>query len=513
MDESHLPEDINRWPRDPFGLLGIPYGTDRRELRRAYARLIRVYKPEQHPEKFRRIRDAYELCQFHLRVYGSPAKESQGSEAPAKADPPDVQKDPQPIADSGQADTGGAASQSVGPAAGETEPSASCGPQPAKAALPARETAKRIEDQIECLWETARSGEAGRAYEGLLNLRAQGGSHEDLYLRLFWLATLWPECDPRGEARGWLVEGLQRCGVRGRILEAYMQEFEADPREAVSERFTEILRRPLPLSLRMELAARRWRQAGRLSRWDVVAADLEALRPEVRNEVPDTWGMLLLDAVEALVWQDEPAAVALLQTCRREAEQVGEGVPSLYESFARCDFLFELAADWRKMRTNSKLHSQQREQLRSLVHDSWRRPLSAVRRPLFEFFHRLIVTLPSGLELLDRLAAQSPRVLHHLGTLMTAMENERAAPCPQRKMERLQWEVLKFLDAHPKRKYDATRKAVLAFCLREALSFEQFTLLLLNLPRPHPTQTWLAEKLNKDIALQCLLKAYGAFWA
>ena len=96
---------------------------------------------------------------------------------------------------------------------------------------------------------------------------------------------------------------------------------------------------------------------------------------------------------------------------------------------------------------------------------------------------------------------------------MTVLENERAAACPQRKMQRLQWEVLKFLDAHPKRKYDATRKAVSAFCLREALSFEQFTQLLLNLPLPHPTQAWLAEKLNKDIALQCLLKAYGAFWA
>jgi len=65
MNEHTLPEDLSRWPDNPFELLGVTAGVSERELRRAYARLIRIYKPEQFPEHFRRVRDAYE----HVRNY------------------------------------------------------------------------------------------------------------------------------------------------------------------------------------------------------------------------------------------------------------------------------------------------------------------------------------------------------------------------------------------------------------------------------------------------------------
>lgn len=63
MDEPPLPTDIGRWPRDPFALLGVKMGSDLKSVKRAYQRLIRIYRPEHHPVEFRRIREAYESAQ------------------------------------------------------------------------------------------------------------------------------------------------------------------------------------------------------------------------------------------------------------------------------------------------------------------------------------------------------------------------------------------------------------------------------------------------------------------
>jgi hypothetical protein len=63
MDELPLPADIERWPRDPFGLLGVKIGADLKTVKRAYQKLIRVYRPEHYPVEFRRIREAYESAQ------------------------------------------------------------------------------------------------------------------------------------------------------------------------------------------------------------------------------------------------------------------------------------------------------------------------------------------------------------------------------------------------------------------------------------------------------------------
>lgn len=47
---------------DPFALLGVSRECDPRELKRAYARLIKKYRPDEHPEAFMHIRAAYEAA-------------------------------------------------------------------------------------------------------------------------------------------------------------------------------------------------------------------------------------------------------------------------------------------------------------------------------------------------------------------------------------------------------------------------------------------------------------------
>jgi curved DNA-binding protein CbpA len=45
---------------DPYAVLGLERGATRREVKRAYFRLVREYPPETEPEAFKRLRGAYE---------------------------------------------------------------------------------------------------------------------------------------------------------------------------------------------------------------------------------------------------------------------------------------------------------------------------------------------------------------------------------------------------------------------------------------------------------------------
>lgn len=60
----------DRLPNDPTGFFRLDAGFDRKDLKRSYGRLIRIYKPETHPAEFQRIREAYESLETELR-YGA----------------------------------------------------------------------------------------------------------------------------------------------------------------------------------------------------------------------------------------------------------------------------------------------------------------------------------------------------------------------------------------------------------------------------------------------------------
>ncbi|MBF0369354.1 MAG: DnaJ domain-containing protein [Magnetococcales bacterium] len=46
---------------DPYQILQVPANTDDEEVRQAYLAQLRLYPPEHHPERFRQIREAFEL--------------------------------------------------------------------------------------------------------------------------------------------------------------------------------------------------------------------------------------------------------------------------------------------------------------------------------------------------------------------------------------------------------------------------------------------------------------------
>jgi len=70
MDEA---PDFDLLPEDPEGFFSLEEGFGLRDLKRAYARLVRKHKPERHPVEFQRIRAAYEILETRLRYLASDA--------------------------------------------------------------------------------------------------------------------------------------------------------------------------------------------------------------------------------------------------------------------------------------------------------------------------------------------------------------------------------------------------------------------------------------------------------
>lgn len=51
-----------------YEILGVPVGAEKKEIKRAYFKLVRAYSPEKNPEKFQQIRKAYENLMSDDRV-------------------------------------------------------------------------------------------------------------------------------------------------------------------------------------------------------------------------------------------------------------------------------------------------------------------------------------------------------------------------------------------------------------------------------------------------------------
>ena len=64
---TDLPEDLNRWPTDPFEVLSLDRTADARTARRAYFKLVRKYQPDRFPAEFQKVREAYESVENWLK--------------------------------------------------------------------------------------------------------------------------------------------------------------------------------------------------------------------------------------------------------------------------------------------------------------------------------------------------------------------------------------------------------------------------------------------------------------
>lgn len=96
MSEPSPQPDWKRLPHDPAGFFGLRGEFDRKDLKRAYNSLLRVYKPEKYPQEFQQIRAAFEQLDERLRYGGTTTAPelAAGGEWPSEGSPTDAPREP-----------------------------------------------------------------------------------------------------------------------------------------------------------------------------------------------------------------------------------------------------------------------------------------------------------------------------------------------------------------------------------------------------------------------------------
>lgn len=448
MSERPLPDDPAQWPEDANELLGVSFGVTTRELRRAYNRLIRIYKPEQFPEQFRRIREAYENLRRIAEWY-APGVEA--ADAPPAQEPQILPSPSEPVPDSAAESTAGL-------------------PQPVEENSQEEFSPVRSpEEELEELWEEARAGRPAAAYERLMQLTQQYAGRVELYQRLYWLLTLWPELDTRRVPADWLVQGLLATGLAGPLRELYRQRVADDPAEALSERYERLLD-AAATALLTDLIEWRFQAAVRLGRWSVIETDLANLRPRFGFSDEQLWLRLLFTLADNLAWVGDQEAVRLLAACGEEITRHEHLASNISHSFDRFDLLKDASSGWLKLYCRNFFP----DSLLELIGPSWSRPFAEVRGPLMEVLESLAGNRRGWLAHFDEMRESAPATLALFGALLDRFEEDREAmrtePRDPERLNRLVYALLPHLNVGG---YHEERSRLLMFCVREDIAPEE----------------------------------------
>jgi hypothetical protein len=488
MNPERLPDDVTQWPSDPLALLGVDLQVDRRELRRVYAQLIRIYKPEHSPEQFRRIREAYEVVEQFI------ASRAAGGDGPVAMPPASANTAPQTVD----------AAAFVPP---DAEP-------PRRTELDPRE--------IDLAWHRAKTGDAAGAYRRLAELAGGEICDDELFVRLYWLLQVAPEADPDRDPRDWLAAGLRRLGPGGRLLTLYRAELADDPREVLSDRSNELFDSSTPQKLLAELAIDRWRAADTIQRHDVICRDLEKLRPIIGEANDVLWARLLMGAMDQLAWNPQPEIVRFVEQCRAEVERIAEHQAILGSEVNHRDLLFDLVKGWGPALGSATIPDDWLRSLRELLKTAWNRPTDTVRPRLISLLTPLVRVPSYGLQWLDELEKCAP-VLHHFGRVIEAFFHETHPERPRRELAEVHGKLVEFLGRFriplfngksPKspggKNGPIGREHLLTFCAQASITAAELVTVISASNRVN-IATLMAPACDPPFQYLCL--AYQAFWA
>jgi hypothetical protein len=481
MSDHSLPDDLARWPKDPFQLLGVSHNVSARDLRRAYTRLILQFKPEQYPEHFRRIREAYESA---LPFIGwmdgeDPSADSVVESAqpvPAPSEPPNTAKDSQPSNDA----------------------------VPSLARMPC------LDNELRDLWDQAVAGQEVAAYRRLLELSLPNPNDPEILLRLYWLLTLKPDVDPSRHPCDWLVQGMQARGLSRPFRELYRQELMQNPPEAYSGRYMRLLDGPWNPGQLSELAEWRWQALAEMGRWDLLAGDLPRLRPRIIMDDEETWVRLLFTALDWLAWAGTDLAAEVFDSCRLEIYQYEHLAGRMPYQFDRLDFLLGFAAGWRKLQNQSPVP----ERFTEIMELSWTRSAYELKPRILVLLEDMCQEPQTWLGHLDRVQRHAPGAVAHFGTILHQLEDDSGDSSKGHSDEAIARLGQDFLDGQGMTDYPELRSKLLNFCLTEAIAPEKLADAVGDRPAYWPPRgISFSQEVNEDWPLRYLYLAHHLFWS
>ena len=422
MSEHSLPPDPSSWPRDPFRLLGVAPGVSARDLRKAYLRLIRSYKPEHSPEEFKRIRDAYESALPYARR-------------------PDATPDWPPADDE------------AGPEPPTFEPSR-------EVESPGLERREVAPDP----WDLVCRGEPESAYRALLEREDRGLALEEAYLQLHWLLAILPGLDPARSPVDWLIRGLgQRDPEAGRLRELLRRAMAADPSLTLGDRLAGFLRAGPP-STTLDVVEARWRAARMARRWSLILADVNTLRDWLPVADESAWARALLAASTNLAWAERPDGDHA-SAFAGEVERLGHRSRDYSDELHQLEYVQVVKSGLDRLGGRSGAFGG----IHQLLAISWDEQGPEFRARSRSYVDQIAHDPLGSLECLDQIHAQAPAVLARLSTLL-GLDFEEYRYLGSAAYAEIAPSIDRFLDSNRWDDYQALRPALLRFCLLEAAS-------------------------------------------
>lgn len=510
MAESHLPDDLEQWPREPFAVLGVARPAGRKTVRAAYAQLIRRFKPERFPDHFRRIREAYDRAlevvqwnEWEDRQTATGGVDAHSSSSTEATEQPIEPLEPESAPASSAAD----AAQTPPP-----EPNPAPPDSPPRPARPRRARSESLTETLDRIWRQALAGDAAAAYSRLKECEASLPGDARICLRAYWILSLYPWLDGQRNPCEWLVRGLERGVWNLGLAELYRRELERRPDESFSPRCLRLLEAIQDDNHLLRFLDWRWAALHRTRRWDLFEMDVARLRSRFEYNATAAWVRLLLHVAERFAWEEHPAAREAFEYCRNEAGNHRRLELEMANEFDRFDQLDLLVHEWRHVLVMNALLNVPDEQ-RALMPLAWRHSAEEIRRHWDVFAAALARDPDTALSMFDHQWRSSPRVVRFL--LHRAKQLSHLAPVEDAdRKEILELLIGRFLAEHSTYPYQQMRRSLLAFCLSHAVTLPQVFNFALESPyNRRKDNQLLSNLLSNDAPLEFVCVICRTFWA
>lgn len=470
MSEHSLPEDLASWPMDPFRLLGVSDSTSKRDVQRAYVKLIRQFKPERFPEHFKRLREAYEYI-ASLAETGSLHPMGEPIEVPGREEA--VRRAPR---------------------------------------RDSRDGVDESDSDPEKYWNLAAQGDSPRAYRKLRRLAERNPNDLGLKLQLYWLLALEPNLDPKRSACDLLVDGLTTSPRHWPFLELYCRHLDFDRKEVTSARCGRLARLDMPEEMLQAFLTRRWTAAERLNiESKAIGRDLAAIKDQILQRSEQEWLRLLFLSMDHLAWSLIPESRELFETYAKEAESLDHW-PELGPYFSRLDQLRILMKEWKKAEEAKIVVVLPPIKLVPLY---WRNPSLISRKKFIQLLEPFADASELHLSRIGKACNQCPNLFVQVLNLLVAMSNEGAELYERQSSAAFERRLFEFFAWNCRwLGYQEHRSKLFRLFIHESMDPLRIAAMVKDRPEYSFSDCeFLASCLESDLPLLCAWHAHHAFWA
>jgi len=503
-DAGPLPKNIRDWPSDPFKLLGVEVNVTERDLRRSYVRLIKRYKPEQHPEEFRRIRDAYEQIKQE-GDYRRPFVPSSDAADDCTLD------SNSPIRE---------ATDEAGVFHGSEKTDGD------EVTNDAPDLAIVREDLLAAAWQEACHSDPEAAYNEIVPLASTVPHSEDVYLRLYWLLRTFPLIDPIRSPCAWLSDGIRRYGLASRVGALYRNELSDSPDEAFNanaDRLVAELRAPRDILAMLDC---RWRAGARLdqsrpgvqsfSSIERMKRDIDTVGSRLQEQDELTWASMLVRAIELAAWRHHDGDAGLVANLSMELDGAQHLHYTLRSLLDHRDETVLTAAAWRRLRHQ---HREARTSPVSrialeLIREAAIFPISEIIQTAGACAAEMAASRQETLAVLDKFNLVSPFLVTKLNSALQQAAIDCSLSDPSDSREGLPMVVSNYVLESNWYNYSKFRTSLLDFCIHEAVDPPVVAELVRGDERLMvDTDKHLADAIDADVPLHCVKLADRLFWS